>query len=332
MRTPEISIIVPAHNVAEYLDKSIKSLLDQTIADVMEIILVENGSTDGTPDVCRMLSEKYQQVKMVVGDFADLSTARNLGVGFATAPVIGFIDGDDTVSPDMFERLLSAKKQYSADIAYCNFQFVRDGEISQYFLNSGEVIKKSPSEVCYEILMEKGTPASWVRIYDKKFFNNRKFPEGKFYEDHAVMYKWMSEMSKIVCVDAPLYNYCQRSGSITSGTFESIKKSRDYFDAEAGRIAFSINYEGFSAKQRADVLKYLMNNLRRIGLRYMEVLLKNGEFDEARDVYRKYDDIISLKFSFKEIIFLIKSMRLKHKWHHKVRKLLNKLAIDEDIK
>ena len=102
--TPKVSIVIPVHNTAHYLEKCIQSVATQTLKDI-EIILVENGSTDHSLQLCHILAEKDPRIKVLQINEADLSTARNQGAKAATANYIGFVDSDDTIHPEMYERM-----------------------------------------------------------------------------------------------------------------------------------------------------------------------------------------------------------------------------------
>lgn len=130
--------------------------------------------------------------------------------------LVGLIDADDFIDPEMFEQLIDAKNSTGSDTAYCNFvlEYI-DGKLESPFPNTGNIEKRVPEDVVYDTIMEKSTSSSCVRIYDRSFFDTRKFPEGVKYEDHATLYRWMSEMGSIVHVDKPFYHYCLREGSIT---------------------------------------------------------------------------------------------------------------------
>lgn len=332
MRTPKLSIIVPVYNVALYIENSVRSLLNQTVIRDMEIILVENGSNDGSLELCKKICRENKCVKVITSDIADVSAARNLGLKVARGSIIGFIDGDDSVEPTMFEELLKAKETHNADIAYCNFKYILlDGSIESRFKDTGKVYDVSPSQLCYEIMMEQHTSAPWARIYDRSFFDVRVFPEGRVYEDHTTMYKWMSEMNKIVHVDKPLYNYHARIGSITNGFDKDEKKYHDYFYAETDRIKFLYHYDGFDYKHKKEVLRYLIRNTRVIASHYVNMLLKHGHIDNARKIYGYYLNILDVRMVLFNPVLVVKILEGRYKFKRRISAVIESLSLDESL-
>lgn len=115
-----VSVIIPIHNTAPYLRRCIESVRNQTLKDI-EIILVDNLSTDDSPSICDEYANIDSRVRVLHLDEAGLSIARNAGIEIATAPYIGFIDSDDYIEPTMYENMLSAMVQNKVYMVYCNF-------------------------------------------------------------------------------------------------------------------------------------------------------------------------------------------------------------------
>ena len=113
-----ISVIIPVHNVEKYLDRCIQSVLNNTYRD-LEIILVENGSTDHSLAICKKYEEQYVNTKLIVADCAGLSHARNLGLAYATGDFISFVDADDYVSPYLYETLFNCATANNSDFVFC---------------------------------------------------------------------------------------------------------------------------------------------------------------------------------------------------------------------
>ena len=105
-----VSIIVPVHNTEKYLEATVQSLLAQTLKDI-EIILVENGSTDGSLALCHEVAKTDERIKVMHLDKGDLSYARNNGLTLATSEYVAFVDSDDTVRPEMYETLLGIAEE-----------------------------------------------------------------------------------------------------------------------------------------------------------------------------------------------------------------------------
>lgn len=258
----DLSIIIPVHNVAAYLPRCVESIAAQTFSGSKEVVLVENGSTDNSLEVCKSLAREYDFVRVAVCPQTGLSVARNYGILQAKGMLVGLIDADDFIDPEMFEQLIEAKNSTGSDTAYCNFvlEYI-DGKLESPFPNTGNIEKRVPEDVVYDTIMEKSTSSPCVRIYDRSFFDTRKFPEGVKYEDHATLYRWMSEMGSIVHVDKPFYHYCLREGSITQTMKGNKANIRDYFNADIDRIPFVNEYLPLTAVRRKQLLKHIVRQV-----------------------------------------------------------------------
>lgn len=285
---PLVSIVVPVHNTAPYLEECVNSLLAQTIADRLEIILVENASTDDSPAICRALAASHPAtIRLLTLERGDLSLARNQGVKIATGRYIGFVDSDDTVEPNMFEQLVTAKETYNADIAYCNFYRVDDGGYHDVFLSSGTVKMISPQESMIDTIAVNGRSAAWIRLYDTSFFSSHSFPEFVIWEDHRVVYQWMGELSRVVHVDKPLYHYICRENSITGDSLSNPHKTIDFIGAEGDRISYILKYPHFTNAQRHVALNACVKNLIAIVVRYITMSDVSSPDDSSVITMRK---------------------------------------------
>lgn len=238
MSTPKISIIIPIHNVEPYIDRCVMSVRKQTLKDI-EIILVENLSTDNSLEKCRQHAAADSRVKVLTLDVADLSSARNAGVKVAQAPFVGFADSDDWIEEDMYETLLDAIKSNNADMAYCNYMLdYEDGTVKYPFKDTGKISVLDARQAQRDIIMERATSASWVRLYRKELFDKFQFPEGRYFEDHCSIYRWTADCQRLVHVDRPLYHYFMRTDSICSSLLNNPRKVVDFFDAEFDRLEY----------------------------------------------------------------------------------------------
>jgi len=261
----EISIIVPVHNVAKYLPRCIDSLLAQTISNKMEIILVENGSTDNSLDVCHKYMAQYSNVKVLVSQKVGPGEARNVGIENAIAPLVAFVDADDYVSSDMYETLINAKKRYDADMVDCNYEiFHLDGSSEFGFDKKSGEEKISVCMSTYNVIIDKEKSYVVNRIFNRSFFDNRRFPEGRFFEDSSILFKWVSECKSIYRVYAPFYKYCVRKGSTTQT--QSFKVQNDFLESMVERLRFMKNYRGLNREQykkaTRSVIKICIKNIK----------------------------------------------------------------------
>ncbi len=313
---PAISIIVPVHNASPFLLRCINSLQSQTIANRMEIILVENGSSDNSLELCYNIQRKYPNIKVLVSNTLGPSAARNLGFKYATAPIIGFCDSDDYMTPTMYEELLNAKEQTGADVAYCNYMLdFNDGHKESPFANTGNIIIKTPAEVVYDTIMEISTSAPWARIYDRSFFDSHKYPEGVLYEDHATTYKWMSEMNKLVHIDKPLYYYTRNKTSITYSPIHEKNKMIDFFNAEYDRIDFILHYKSFSFWQKRKTIRKVLKQSWHIFKNIHYVFFKDNPEDPCIIMLKdKFTRAIYINPLYPGLEWMSRIFRIKYNW------------------
>ena len=124
-KTPELSIIVPIYKVEKYLEECIQSILGQTFTD-FELILVDDGSPDACPQMCDAAAKKDSRVRVIHQKNGGLSAARNTGIEAARGNWLGFVDSDDFVAPDMYEKLYHAAVNAGADCAVCSVQLTHE--------------------------------------------------------------------------------------------------------------------------------------------------------------------------------------------------------------
>ena len=214
-----ISIVVPIYNVEKYLDDCIKSIIGQTYKNI-EIILVDDGSTDRSGEVCENYAKYDKRIKVIHKENGGLSDARNEGLKIANGQYITFIDSDDYVNEEFVEILYKSIKKYNADISICNYDLIEEKstyrkenkknikDITQ--LDNKECLKRTYSN-------EKGMEfLAWAKLYNKDLFvkNCIIYPKGKIHEDTYTTYKLIYYSKNIVYNDVSLYYYRKRNGSI----------------------------------------------------------------------------------------------------------------------
>lgn len=216
-----ISIIVPIYNQEKYLAQCVESLFSQTLKDI-EIILVDDGSTDKSAKLCDDLKRKDSRICVIHKENGGLSDARNAGIKVAKGGYIAFLDSDDYVRCDMYEKLYKEAQKSNADVVICDCQTVDDdgNELSMPSMILGRN--------CYsgaEVLQSKldGTMAgqwllvvAWNKLYRKNVFETVRFPKGKYHEDEFVFHDIIKEDYKVAFVTEKLYFYRQHMGTITS--------------------------------------------------------------------------------------------------------------------
>lgn len=248
---PKVSIIIPVHNTAAYLEKCVQSVAAQTLQDI-EIILVENASTDNSLELCHELARRDPRTKVLQIDKADLSTARNEGVRIALADYVGFVDSDDTILPEMFENMYRLAADNDLGLVDCNFYCQYDNKPNKYpYSQDGSVRILSAKEAVSLNLREKISRVVCTMLYRKSLFDTLQFPEGMYYEDRASTFLFMAAAQRVGIINKAYYAYYQRTGSINRS--KNFRKYRDYVLADCRRLQF-INESGFytTRKERAD--------------------------------------------------------------------------------
>ena len=231
-----ISVVIPIYNVEKYLTKCIESVINQTYTD-LEIILVNDGSTDNSKDIINKYSLIDSRIKVINKKNGGLSDARNVGIEIAKGDYIAFLDSDDWIELNMYEKLYSYIKQENADIVQCSYQEVYNEEVNNQKIKE-EIKLISGKDSLYNLYGKNHgkTVVVWNKIYKRELFNDIRFPKGKYHEDEFTTYKLLYKANKIVDLNLPLLYYRQRDGSIMNSKFNI--KRLDALEAFNERLAF----------------------------------------------------------------------------------------------
>ena len=209
-----ISVIVPVYNVEQYLPKCIDSIINQTYSN-LEIILIDDGSTDKSGRICDCYKEKDERIKVIHKPNGGLSSARNKGLEFAKGDLIGFVDSDDYLELTMYEHLINGMKDSNADISMCNFYYDNNG--IKKIANPNTVNCYFEKEIKYHNIYNEYSAVTihtWNKLYKKYIFDYLRFPDGLVFEDTNILCDILSQTNKIAYISEPLYNYVFRSESI----------------------------------------------------------------------------------------------------------------------
>lgn len=210
----KLSIIIPVFNVDEYLNACLKSLI-KSVKDGIEVILIDDGSTDDSPLICDRYAKKYSFVKVKHKKNGGLSSARNAGIDIAKGDWIAFIDSDDLVVNNYCSAILRfITKCSNAEIIMFNYATFYDNEIHFKDIKVNVPTKINKDTAMYYLTTEKWGNYFWSKIFKNSLFQNIKLPVGRNYEDIATMYKYFNLANSIYASDTPLYLYRQRKGSI----------------------------------------------------------------------------------------------------------------------
>lgn len=237
MNTELISVIVPIYNVEKYINKCVDSIINQTYKNI-EIILVNDGSTDNCYNICNEYEKKDNRIKVIHQENSGLSEARNAGIKIANGEYLAFIDGDDYILEDMLEYLYGLINETNSEISVCNFirYWNDDKKIVDYDITRKKIVlnkEKALKEILKNDLLKS---FAWNKLYKKSLFKNVKYPKGMKMEDVATTYKLISNSEKVVIGKVPKYYYIQRDGSILAT--KSTSMYIDYYKAVYERYKF----------------------------------------------------------------------------------------------
>lgn len=222
INTPLVSVIVPVYNVEQYLERCLQSIVSQTYAN-LEIIVVDDGSTDGCPGLCDQWAEKDNRIKVIHKTNGGLSDARNAALNVMTGELVTMVDSDDWIEPNYVSTLLRLMRDTDADIAVGGWAEVDENGNIAGFISTPEKkpIVYSREQALQDIFYQKDlTHSAWGRLYHAALFDQLRYPVGMLYEDLAIAYTLYSRTTRVAQCFTPLYNYLQRSTSIL-GTFKT---------------------------------------------------------------------------------------------------------------
>lgn len=258
---PLISVIIPAYNVEKYISTCIDSVICQTYKNI-EILIVDDGSTDRTGSICDALAEKDNRIKVIHQQNLGMSEARNTAMKYMTGEYIACIDSDDFVTNDYLGSLYYMLKKNKADMSMCNFKNVTETAKFSSDKESDEEIfgvKCLDSRQLQGELYKNGNiryVTLWGKLYNKKLFKGIRLPEGKRFEDMYVAPFIYARVKKAVVFDNRKYCYRMRRGSIMR---KMDFHNMDIMQALGQHIAYYIKKRDFQlAKEAAGFLKEMI--------------------------------------------------------------------------
>lgn len=278
----KISVIIPVYNVEEYLHYAMESLLKQTYNN-FEIILVNDGSTDNSGELCNRYSEDYDFVRVYHKENGGLSDARNFGVNKSEGEFITFLDPDDFIEDYTLELMYGLQKEYNADLVATNIKVVYNHEINNKKERNNNIYECSNKEAL-ELMYynEIATVSACGKLFRREYLLDVPFPKGKIYEDLFIIADLLKNMKKIVITQEETYNYYQRENSIVNSPFS--EKQYDYFSAiDNNELVIKKYYE-----DNQEILKAL-NSKRFIG----SFLLSNMAIKSSKKDVKKIKKLIA---------------------------------------
>lgn len=209
-----ISIIVPVCNVEKYLKKCVDSILNQTYRNI-EVILIDDGSPDNCGKICDEYAQQDSRVKVMHIKNGGVSNARNIGIEMSVGQYIGFVDSDDVISEEMYEKLLQVALENNADIVQCNYCYLFEDDHTENMerkINNKKI--DSVDEVKRAFINGLIYPSVATKLFKKEIVRNIRFNTAlKVAEDRLFVFECCCKSSKVVLIDDVLYYYFQRENS-----------------------------------------------------------------------------------------------------------------------
>ena len=218
-----ISVIVPVYKVEKYLERCVSSITGQTYKN-LEIILVDDGSPDRCPQMCDEWAEHDSRIKVVHKENGGLSDARNAGLKIAAGQYISFIDSDDWIESEMYERMVRAMNRDKSDIAACSVRMVwEDGSHTQMLVQTPDSVLDRVEAQKALLLEDLIKQPVWYKLYKRGCVKNILFDVGRYHEDVYWSYKALGSAERVSLIAYIGYNYLQRNDSIM-GVGYSLKR------------------------------------------------------------------------------------------------------------
>ncbi|MCR5101824.1 MAG: glycosyltransferase [Butyrivibrio sp.] len=297
----KISVIVACYNVEKYIERCIRSIMNQTYKN-MEIIIVDDGSKDQSGKIADTLAKEDDRIKVIHQLNLGRGGARNTGIEASTGEYVSFVDGDDSINPKMLEALLSGMYEFKADVSVCRYKEtpVSDGKIkekdievkdaSAYVLNKNELLTFYIEEN-EDIVIQN---AVWNKLWKREAIGRLRMPEHKRYEDMVFTTKVLAKAEKAFYTDMPLYNYTvdRKESIMNRGVTKAILTDQipAYMDKDAflqsiGRSDLMYTHKYFTYKK----LLLLYTEARRAA----EKMKDQTEAKKQQDIQRALGNVIS---------------------------------------
>ena len=280
----KVSIVVPVYNVETYLNYCVNSLRQQTYTNI-EIILVDDGSTDASGEICDQHAQEDERVRVLHIENGGISNARNTGVKEASTDWIIFVDSDDYYDRRTVEYLVGLRDKYGVELVATPVIEVRDYESKDF---SGSLTEKSSEKLDrYTALKEMfygnrvGTH-SGGKLYKKTILLRFPYPKGMLYEDLAIAYEHIASCKQIAVGDINLYKYYRRPGSIVNSKY-SVKLMDFYKAMEWNRSYIERDYPNDKEMRRALNVRYVFN-----GLHIVHAMLGSDMYAEVNKIRKEY--------------------------------------------
>ena len=313
---PLLSVIVPCYNVEKYIDKCIASIVSQTYSN-LEILLINDGSSDETGIICSSWQEKDHRIKVIHKQNEGSSYARKTGVEKATAEYVTFVDSDDWIDINMYADMMEALLTTNSDIADCDLCMVYDDGRLKHRVHERRATVKIMGRIESMIMYledHEWRTSLGTKIFKKKLFDHVEFPKGRVMGEDMIIQNLYHQVSQTVFVNKAYYFYLQRSDSISrlqGDIRKDLKNLSDFSNAYYECYAFVKQYPEYHKVLPIIQRKTIIQNIR-----FLEKMMKHPQYFSNEDF-----TVITERFRF---IHLPKGEKLRHKV--KIQFLLLKIS------
>ena len=312
----KVSIVVPVYNVETYLNYCVNSLRQQTYTNI-EIILVDDGSTDASGEICDLHAQEDERVRVLHIENGGISNARNTGVKEASTDWIIFVDSDDYYDKRTVEYLVGLRDKYGVELVATPVIEVRNYGNSDFL---GDFREKYSGKLDRRTALEQMFYGNYVgthsggKLYKKEILLRFPYPNGMLYEDLSLAYEHIASCENIAVSDLNLYKYYRRPGSIVNSKYSD--RLLDFYKAmEWNRSYVERDYSGDRDMRRALNVRYVFN-----GLHIVHAMLSSDMYAEVNKIRKEYiryfKDVIpnsnvTRKNKLKYILFLVSAKLYK---------------------
>jgi len=312
-----ISIIVPVYNVERYLSNCVESVINQTYSNT-EIILVDDGSTDNSGQICDSYLDKDDRVIVIHKKNGGLSDARNRGIKAARGKYLIFVDSDDVIDASLVEYLYNLAIDTGSDIGICDFVHCYDVDDIEFKKETRHSTFSGESAIVEMLYQTSFLVAACAKIFKRELFDALLFPQGMLYEDSAIMYQLFDRANTVAYGNAKLYGYMHREGSITTKKFS--KRDLDIITISQQIVRYFENRDSLLKKAARS---YYVTACLRIFLNAPRTCDFSGNIDSCKSLIEKnalrciFDRRIRNKLRISLILFML-SKRILFKVYEKV--------------
>lgn len=289
----KISVLVPAYNVQNDISFCIESILNQTF-DNFELIIVNDGSSDDTFNICKKYAKKDKRVLLFSQENKGLAETRNVLINKASCDLIVFIDSDDYVDRRFLEILYKNLLKDNSDISICGRNIVKNKAIYYEKRNYSQGILDNTNSVLALNSCRSFDMSAWGKLYKKNLFNGVKYPKGKLSEDLFVIYQVLYKAKKISYYDIPLYYYRQRENSIS----HSMSLNFDHIEAADKQIEYFKNINNVLYKASIVYAAIARMHVFNKHLKY-KLNLNNDNYFQLTKFYLSLFDIVTSNIGLK---------------------------------